>query len=521
MDDLLFEPLYFSDRLHIINPAGDVGIVTLWSPFTAVERKFRLVLPHLLDPDQSRVVAIANLYGDGMYAMFCNLLYNPQVRHLVAVGEGLGLPVCAEIEAFLAYGLEDASMLGQKIKLIKGTKRAFPVDAKFDESRLRKNLSFKYLGKLSQKRLAENLARYIDSLPSRSVKGDLNRIHVRNPLLSLEEKSHLPSQVSAHQVVRSSPLDCWEELVVRCVRFGHPVQFRNGPGLELLNVKAVMTNPQPEPEEVLARYGFQLRDFNEYQRKIVQPGLPEDVRYTYGNRLRDYYPQQDGSKDTLRVIIDGLRLNLETRRGFIALWDSSKDLATIKQGWEYPPCLTTLFFRHHEGTLQLSATFRSHDLLAAWLENVYGLMAVQRHVADALHLDLGSITLTSHSLSIDLNSPRYQFALEISKRWRSDSNVDRLTNKRSLYLDPNGYFVVSVDTQEGCIVADHRLEGMLIKRYKADTAARIEREIIGDMAVSVVSHALWLGRELASKEQLLLRNRMKHPGKQPRSDVDN
>src|SRR4051812_34882952 len=84
-----FQALYHPDRLHTVNPRGDVGVITLWSPFRSVARKFEQISPRLLDAESSRVAVIANLYGDGMLAMFCNLLFNPQVRHLVAVGEDL------------------------------------------------------------------------------------------------------------------------------------------------------------------------------------------------------------------------------------------------------------------------------------------------------------------------------------------------------------------------------------------------------------------------------------------------
>src|ERR1700754_2172822 len=108
-----FEALYFDDLLHHVNPEGDVGLLTLWTPYEAARRKLQDVAPELLDPFRSRVAVVANLYGDGMFAMFCNLLYNPQVRHLVALGQDLNLPTGDEIAAFLERGLEDADLLGR------------------------------------------------------------------------------------------------------------------------------------------------------------------------------------------------------------------------------------------------------------------------------------------------------------------------------------------------------------------------------------------------------------------------
>src|SRR5215207_8475396 len=86
-----FEALYYGDRLQVVNPHGDVGLVTLWSPLRTVRRKLEGISPALLDPERSRLAVVGNLYGDGLFAMLCNLLFNPQVRHLVAIGEDLGL----------------------------------------------------------------------------------------------------------------------------------------------------------------------------------------------------------------------------------------------------------------------------------------------------------------------------------------------------------------------------------------------------------------------------------------------
>ena len=57
--------------------------------------------------------------------------------------------------------------------------------------------------------------------------------------------------------------------------------------------------------------------------------------------------------------------------------------------------------------------------------------------------------------------------------------------------------------ERGRIVVEHRFGGVLLKRYEAERAASIEHEVSADMAVSLVSHALWLGRELTRCEQAL------------------
>ncbi len=501
-----FEPLYYGDRLHRVNPTGDVGILAMWSPLKAVERMLHARAPATLDARRSRVAVVANLYGDGMYAMFCNLLFNPQIRHLVAIGQDLGLGAASEITAFLAEGLEDAEMLGRAVKRVRGTGRFFPAVPEFDERRLREALSFHDLGRLSSPQLGARLQRLLEELP-RSDGAPGERIRVAIPTDISDHDAPLPSRADAHQVIRRAPLDCWEELVVRTVRFGRPVQLSDGPRLELLNARAVVTEPIEDPPAALASFGFDIERFRAYQAAMLAPELPEGISYTYGNRLRGYFDQVS-SADTLQSTIELLQADRRTRRAFVSLWDSAADLARDEDGRERAkPCLATLFFRAAEGRLTLTATYRVHNLLTAWLQNVYGLIAVQRHVARGADMEVGPLTVISHSLGIDPRNPRYEMARAIAERWSRDDDVDRRTGKSTLREDPSGYFMVSVDVEKGCIVAEHRFAGVLIKRYEAERAITIEQQVSADMAVSLVSHALWLGRELARGEQLLAQSR--------------
>jgi thymidylate synthase len=499
-----FQALHYRDLLHPVNPAGDVGLITLWSPLRAAKQKLESISPEILDRSRSRVAVVANLYGDGLYAMFCNLLFNPQIRHLIAIGEDLGLPTCAELGAFLARGLEDDELLGAPVLRIAGTARVFAADPGFDEQRLRESLSFRYLGKLSSALLGVELMRNLSELPRFNSSETGPRVRVQSTGARADaEQSYRPSNPGTHQVIRRRPLECWEELVVRAVRYGRPVTLSSGPRLELLNAKAVITEPAEESAELLGRYGFSLDDFHRYQQIMFETEIAEDTSYSYGNRLGAHFHLGESGGETLAAVIERLRANPETRHAFISLWDTSEDLAPGDGHDRGGPCLVTLFFRRQAGALSLTATYRSHNLLIAWLQNVYGLMAIQRHVAAGASMPVGPITVISHSLGIDPRNTGFARARQIAGRWKSDDDRDPETGKYSLREDPNGYFVVSVDEASRCVVAEHRFEGVLIKRYSGTRAAKIAKEISADMSVSFVSHAMWLGGELARKEAVL------------------
>lgn len=496
MADLTFDALYHADRLHLVNPRGDVGLVTLWSPWEAARRKLEEVDPAILDPARSRVAAIGNLYGDGMYAMLCNLLHNPQVRHLIALGTQAGPSTTDDLEVFFAQGLEEDVLLGRPVRRIPGTGRVFPADDAFDAQALRDGLSFHPLGRLSDPGLPDALRALLEDLPRADPAALPPRVRVAIDA-DAPERRQQPSDVLAHQVVRRRPLDVWEELVVRTLRFGREADVGDGTRLELLNVKAVVEVPEDDPPEALAEFGVRAQDLRAYQERILDPAPPDGVAYTYGHRLRGH------TGDTLAEATALLRAEPHTRRAYIALWDNRVDLHAGPGA--ATPCLTTVWLRIAEGALTLTATYRAHNLLTAWVQNVYGLMAVQRHVGDALGLPPGPITVVSHALGINPADSRFGLARAIESRWLRDDDRDRAAGKASMREDPSGYFVVSTDAAAGELVAEHRYEGLLVKTYRARRAETIMHEVAADMAVSLVSHALWLGGELRRHEQGLAR----------------
>jgi hypothetical protein len=499
MGELAFEALYYPERLRLVNPTGDVGLITLWTPRAVAERKLAEISADLLDPDRSRIAVVANLYGDGMYAMFCNVLYNPQIRHLVALGESLDQPTTGELQAFLDHGVEAGEVLGTPVTRIVGTDRFFPAASDFPADRLRSQLTLRVFDKFSDPQLGKELLDHFDSLPAGPATLESDRIRIELPRVNLADFKFRPSAIHSHEVFRPRPLDCWRELVTRVMRFGRPVPLGAGTRLELLNVKAVITDPVAEPADALARYGFDLDRLVTYQREMLRPERPAGLTYTYGNRMRGYTDDGRPAYDALRAAGDLLAANPQSRHAYVDLWDTKVDL-------ENPgsvPCLTTLFFRVSEGRLTLAATYRAHNLLIAWIQNVYGLMAIQRYVADRAALPVGPITVVSHSLGIDPSSSRFLVGSAVADEWNTDDDLDPHSGRHVLRADPNGYFVVTVDHEQGAVVAEHRFEGLLLKQYRSDRAAHIQEQIIGDHAVSLVSHAMWVGRELQRAEGLL------------------
>ena len=204
--------------------------------------------------------------------------------------------------------------------------------------------------------------------------------------------SHFPSNPRAQTIVADKPLEAWQELLFVISRFGHPVKLAKGERLELQNLKVVVEQPAFEPDEALRACHFDPIKLRAYQRDFIRGEKGADETYSYGHRLRAYF-----GADNLAACLRRLQADPEDRKAYLTLWDNRRDLEVAKG----QPCFVSLFFRRFDEKLTLTATFRTHNALDAWLPNVYGLMAVQQWVALELGLPPGPITVVSHSISID------------------------------------------------------------------------------------------------------------------------
>ncbi len=102
-----FIPLYFSDKLTIVNPAGTIGVLTLWSKVDYVMERCRQAGVDL-NPATSPIAVFGTLYGNGLRELLRNLLYNPQIQTLVVCGRNRSGSL-EDLQAFFDLGLEGAA----------------------------------------------------------------------------------------------------------------------------------------------------------------------------------------------------------------------------------------------------------------------------------------------------------------------------------------------------------------------------------------------------------------------------
>nr|VFK59203.1 MAG: thymidylate synthase [Candidatus Kentron sp. TC] len=484
-----FDPIYYRDRLKIINPGGDVGVSTLWSRVEGVYKMFRESGVDT-DPMRSRIGVIANLYGNGLPHMLRNLLWNPQIRHILVLGQDLS-GSRQELINFFRFGIEPTVF--QDIPAFRIIKTNRIIDGKVTPEDFGGRIHVTSLGILGDHSTREGILAFFDNLPSKK-KTTKQRMNVPVPKV---EVRRFPAEPRAQTILRDTPIEAWKELIFRLVRFGHPNTLRKGKRYELQNVKVVVERPERESEEALREVGFSLEGFEQYQKRILDPDKPVDLSYSYGNRLRGYFRHEGEFVDSLMISARRLEEDRQSRHAYIALWDNGRDLS---EGHECP-CLVSLFFRCFEEKLTLTATFRTHNATRAWLENLYGLMAIQAFVSKRIAIPSGPITVFSHSISVSEDS--LDIAKAVADAKRTDNIIDPKTGKHEPRYDHNGDFTVTVDQDAGEILVHHTYRGVTLTEYRGRSAMELETMIARDRAVSEIAHALYLGREIARKEAIL------------------
>ncbi len=224
------------------------------------------------------------------------------------------------------------------------------------------------------------------------------------------------------------------------------------------------------------------------------------VAYTYADRLRNQWDDQ------IARCVETLRKDPEQRRAWASTWAvGSRDEREYGRGRPSdaaaanPPCLVGLWFRRDaDGSLFTHATFRSHDLYKAGVQNAWGLCRLAEHVAKGLDWSVGKLAICS--LSGHVYSPDWPAAERVAReRGRSTYEDDSARSILRVRELPGGTF--DPGQHEERIAVDLLApDGRTLATVTGATAEQAERRVLRAGWVSTLSHAAWLGRELARAE---------------------
>jgi len=115
--------------------------------------------------------------------------------------------------------------------------------------------------------------------------------------------------------------------------------------------------------------------------------------YTYHDRIVNYGVATDaGSLNQLQFVIDELKRSPDSRRAVIDIRDNSVDPFNAN-----PACLQHMQFFVRGGRLHMKVLMRSNDAAEATFMNAFAFIMLQKKVADALGLPVGSYTHRANS----------------------------------------------------------------------------------------------------------------------------
>lgn len=467
-----FVPLYFAEKLRVLNRYGSIGLVTLWSDLEHILQRLSAAgadLSKLTSP----ICVVGNLYGEGLKHLLRNLLFNPQIETLLVMGTDRSGSL-GYLQNFFELGTEEVradieyvSESGIEIKPVRIVGSNYIMDDLVTPTTfLRKPDIVRIEGVDTQ--AAVKASRFLGQYRPSGFAGPRQRIPVPEVRIT-----RYPSNLRAHTIVADTPAEAWKLLVHRIVRFGDRVAIEKGERVELQNVKVVIERPKLEPPDIIMSCGFDPDRFSDYAKSMFTAQIPGDLQYTYGNRLCEYFNQ-----DLIVTVVDKMRVIPDDRTAYLSLWDNQADLDA-----NYRPCLVAIYFRRVMDTLHMTAIFRTHNAANAWLENVHGLVAVQQHVASAIGAGIGALTVISMSISVDPQS------MERPKRIH-----DEVVSRNWWREDPNGYFVITIDSKD--LVVQHMHGGVSLGEYRAKRPEKIQHELYRNACISDVSHAMYIGRQL-------------------------
>lgn len=459
---MIFIPLFYKDKLDIINPYGDSCVITLWSKKEII--KERLIESGVDMGKDSRIVAIGNLYGNGISHLIRNLAYNPQIKNVIIAGKDRSGSK-REFINFIEKGTTKTKFLGNETNVIIGTDRKVDIE----RESFRNDIKIYDVGEAKNHFITKATLDLMEVSNS-----DENRVDI--PFIE-SKITRKPGSILNHNIYEEEPSDCWVEVVNRCLNFGKEYRNRR----EIQNLKVVIKNPVFEEEEKLKRIGFSREKLLGYSEKLLDSEISNDDSYTYGNRICKHFGQ-----DLLEKSIMILGVDKESRDAYITLWDNNLD-----DDKKSKPCLVSIYFRNEEDKLNMTATFRVHNVMDAWLPNCYGLINILDKVCYATGVKKGSLTIFSQSISV--SEDKIQEAISISEKRRN-----------SVKLDSFGEFKFELDGKN--IVVYHMYEGVMIKKYKSPKPQAIQHQINKDCVISDINHAMYIGRQLSKAENAIKTN---------------
>lgn len=459
-------PILYEDLLVVGNLESNVAICTLWT------KRDKAAL--LLCPDQYCV--IGNLYRTaGISPMIRNIFAHPQIRQLILWGDDLS-GSGESLVAFWRNGVDDnGSIVGSS----GGIETEIDLTA-IDE--LRHSVQLIDL----RGRGADELCKVIENLPTLPPFCKPRTF----PMPEFKAPSVWSSEQFGFRVEGDLVARVWLKILRTIMRYGEVKSSRYGNNKalkEVVNLIAIVNAEDPTSVYYPAYLPMGRDALEEYYPQVLTAQNIPDTSYTYGDRLRSY-----NGFDQIASMIELIRTRPDSKRMYATTWKVDLDSGQTKSG--DVPCLTQLNATVRDGTVVLTAHFRSQDMFSAWPLNMFAIRKLHKLICDDAQLELGPTMIVTHSAHI--YAWDWEVARELLAKYRDE------LRSRQLVPDPRGYVIISNNRSYITVQGFSSNDDMLFE-FQEKSARRLANLINSVDAFSSHSHILYIGREIQRAETAL------------------
>lgn len=312
---------------------------------------------------------------------------------------------------------------------------------------------------------------------------EVEEVNWTKDILSFEEHMYLisstfPSEKIGFRIEGKRVADVWIKVLNQINKFGfEKMSSYDEKQRELLDIITIIDGEDPDNPYIPDYLYFNKDDLINYYPQMMTDTVFPGVEYTYGSRLRNH----EGINQ-VELMIKELQREAFSRRAVAFTWNVEKDCKSSKS-----PCLDLIQALIQDNKIYLTAYFRSNDMFRAWPQNAFGLLKIQKEIAEKLNVGLGKLAIISSSAHI------YE---------RDFLETQKVIEKSRILFDkdPRGNFLIEVMKKQ-IIVKHFDQEGIFLQEFKGEKASELRNKI--SHFVSDVNHALYLGGELLRAEKAI------------------
>lgn len=436
-----------------------VGIITGWKTPTLIREK-------LSTQALEKVISIGPLYtANGINYIIANLLLNPQITHLILLSDSdVDNKMSDSIKTFISF--------------LETEKITFQPKFNYNENIIKEFCSYfnKHISIVKTEQLNDELEK-ISTLTTRT-----NKI-IELQEIEIKTNNNLTSEKIGFQIRAKTVYEAWERSLKLISNYGNLKKSDYDENqLELMSLSIVVTEEDINNPSMEGKLNITKEEIENYAKGLLLKEKPDEIKYTYGNRFRDYQ-----GVDQLQYLEKTLKDKLFTRRAVATLWNP-----TIEVKNDEVPCINLYQAIVQDNKLYLIAYIRANDIYNGYPRNIYGLLKIQETLCKDLGLEKGYINTIAGSA-------------HVYERNFNDIYLYTTDKKKVSFCeeDERGYFVI--ETKEDKInVSFYQKNGILQRQFEGTSATELRDKCC--FLCSNSAHIFYLAQELTKAEYALKLN---------------